>query len=68
MFAAFLRLGNRIDGRFFATHRMTCFAITMVETLSPHLRRNCHPEEAAMPTKDLLLHGIGDERLAFGTN
>ena len=26
--------------------RMTCFAITIDETLSPHLRPYCHPEEA----------------------
>ena len=26
--------------------RMTCVAITIGEPLSPHLRRNCHPEEA----------------------
>ena len=25
--------------------RMTCFAIATGETLSPHLRQNCHPED-----------------------
>ena len=37
---------NRVDGRFFAALRMTCVAITIGQPLSPHLRRNCHPEKA----------------------
>ncbi len=44
--------------------RMTCVAITIGEPRSPHLRRNCHPEEAERPTKDLLQHRIIPVRFA----
>ena len=46
--------------------RMTCFAMTIGEICLPGIGTNCHPEEAARPTKHLLRHGIMPERLAFG--
>ena len=38
--------------------RMTCFAITIGENCRSSVGTNCHPEEAARLTKDLLRHWI----------
>ena len=56
---------NREDGRFFAALRMTCFAMTIGEICLPGIGTNCHPEEAARPTKDLLRHWLIPKRLAL---
>ena len=63
---------SREDGRFFATLRMTCFALDIC-VMSPSCPRPiCHPEEAVLPaggspagrlTKDLLRHRLIPERL-----
>ena len=64
---------HRIDGRFFAALRMTCFPIAIVEMYPSFASPNCHPEEAALPageslagrlTKDLLRHRSTHARFA----
>ena len=52
------RMDSPEDGRFFAALRMTCFAITIGENCRSSVGTNCHPEEAARLTKDLLRHWI----------
>ena len=65
-------MSTRIDGRFFAPLRMTCFALDVREVFRSHLRQTCHPEEAALSasgssvgwlTKDLPRHRLMPERV-----
>ena len=42
----FRATSNRVDGRFFAPLRMTCFALGICKMFRPHVCQECHPEEA----------------------
>ncbi len=61
-------LGNRIDGRFLTSLRMTCDATTLRYMYPSFVGPYCHPEEAVRLTKDLLRHGIMPERLAISAS